>query len=1244
MNGQRRYGNSHFLGGLSTVLAAAAGGIGLLALAGWLFGLPRLFSLWSGSIPMAPSTAVFFLLLGTSVPLLHQFPDRKWCPRLAVAMNLAVTVLSGMIMILSLQHVHLPLEHLGFDIDGMVGGAPVGHMSPLTALLFILCGSALLLSAAGRQAGRLLAFWLAMGLVLGSMVLATGYLVGAPLLYGTGIIPPALGTSLAFWLLAAAILLSAVPDAWRPDHVAEGDADTKMGFALALVYAMVVAGILSAGYLYARGQHEQFRGRIEAELNAIAELKIGEIRQWRAERLNDAALFYRNSVFSELARRYFASPGNPEARQQLEQWLEKLSQRLQYGRISLIDAAGGERLVLPAGSPQVVTRPDAERAAALAARHMTFLDFRRDRPGDTPYLELIVPLLAIPDWREGIGSLVLRIDPAPYLYPLIQQWPIPSESAETLLVRRDGDDVLFLNDLRFRQGAALSLRFPLATTSLPAAMAAQGKVGIVEGVDYRQRQVIAVLRPVTDSPWFMVARIDLDEVNRPLYRFLYGMTGFLCVLLLGSGALFGLVWRNQRARFYRLRYRSAMAAEEAERRLRLIFESTKDGILVANAETTQFVLANPEICRMLGYSEQELLAMKVEGIHPQADMPTVLREFGRQVHGEASRAMNMPMLRKDGSVFFADIVTTPIRIGDQACILGTFRDITDRMQAEARIEHLNRVLRSIRSINQLIVRAASVEELIRNACDLLVERRSYTSALIILTDAGGLPVTHAEAGLGPESRPLLDQIEGGKLPACCAAARDRDGVYLIRGKHSVCESCPVATVCLSPQKMSIRLEHGRRVYGYLAVSVDIDVAMDREEERLFIELAGDLAYSLSNMDMKREMLRTEEEKQTIEGLFFQAQKMEAVGQLAGGVAHDFNNLLSIIIGYATILEEEIHSTPTSREALSEIGDAADRAAKLTRQLLAFSRKQILDVRIVDVNEVIHGFEKLLRRTIGEDIRMDLILQPDPALVKADASQLEQILLNLAVNARDAMPDGGLLTIETGCVDLDAEYVATRPEALAGPHVMIAVSDNGIGMDRETQARIFEPFFTTKSLGKGTGLGLATVYGVVKQHGGNIWVYSEPGQGTTFKIYLPEVNEPAEPLVKESGQRISSLHGETVLVVEDETSLRRLACKILTRNGYTVLESGDVEDAVEIARGHDGPIDLLLTDVIMPAMKGTEVFRRISGYHPQARVLYMSGYTDDVIAHHGVLDEGVHFLQKPFSAEGLLAKVHQSLNG
>jgi CheY-like chemotaxis protein len=276
--------------------------------------------------------------------------------------------------------------------------------------------------------------------------------------------------------------------------------------------------------------------------------------------------------------------------------------------------------------------------------------------------------------------------------------------------------------------------------------------------------------------------------------------------------------------------------------------------------------------------------------------------------------------------------------------------------------------------------------------------------------------------------------------------------------------------------------------------------------------------------------------------------------------------------------------------------------------------------------------------------MDIVLSSKPAWVKADISQLEQILMNLAVNARDAMPDGGVLTIEIAHADLDESYVASKLGAVPGPHVMVSISDNGIGMDHPTLEKIFEPFYTTKPVGHGTGLGLATVYGVVKQHGGNIWVYSEPGQGTTFKIYFPTAVEEIAEKEETTETQVVSEEGVSVLVVEDEPSLMRLTCKVLTRGGFQVFEAADVDDAVEIARKSETPIQLLLTDVIMPKMKGTEVFSKVKEYHPEIRVLYMSGYTENVIARHGILKDGIQFLQKPFSAKSLLEKVSGVLSG
>jgi two-component system cell cycle sensor histidine kinase/response regulator CckA len=385
------------------------------------------------------------------------------------------------------------------------------------------------------------------------------------------------------------------------------------------------------------------------------------------------------------------------------------------------------------------------------------------------------------------------------------------------------------------------------------------------------------------------------------------------------------------------------------------------------------------------------------------------------------------------------------------------------------------------------------------------------------------------------------------------------------------------------------------------------------------------------------------ERKQLEEQFHQAQKMEAVGRLAGGVAHDFNNLLTAILGSADLVLDSLQPGVPEREEVEEIRKAAVRAADLTRQLLAFSRQQVIAPTVLNPNDVVANMDKLLRRLLGEDVELRAVLASDLASVKADPSQLEQVLLNLAVNARDAMPNGGKLTIETQNVELDQEYVRGHLSAQPGPYVMFAVSDTGVGMDAATQARIFEPFFTTKEKGKGTGLGLATVYGIVKQSGGWIWVYSEPGQGTTFKVYLPRVAEAAAPAAPSPAPPVSVRGSETVLVVEDDEMIRKLIHKVLKANGYTVLVAASGGDAERVAGQHDGPIHLLMTDVVMPGLNGREVARRLTAVRAGIRVLYLSGYTDDAIVHHGVLEPGVAFLQKPFSPTVLGRKVREVLD-
>ncbi len=384
------------------------------------------------------------------------------------------------------------------------------------------------------------------------------------------------------------------------------------------------------------------------------------------------------------------------------------------------------------------------------------------------------------------------------------------------------------------------------------------------------------------------------------------------------------------------------------------------------------------------------------------------------------------------------------------------------------------------------------------------------------------------------------------------------------------------------------------------------------------------------------------ESKKLEQQLRQAQKMEAVGRLSGGVAHDFNNLLGVIIGYSEVLQDRLPTGEPHRRHVEEIKKAGQRAASLTRQLLAFSRQQVLEPKVLDLNAIVLDVERMLRRLIGEDIELTTSVDPDLGRVKADQGQIEQVIMNLAVNARDAMPEGGKLTLETANVELGEDYADHHPLVAPGPYVLLAVTDNGMGMDAETQAHIFEPFFTTKEPGKGTGLGLATVYGVIKQSGGYIWVYSELGQGTTFKIYLPRVDAPVQTAPHSVAPAKSLQGSETILLVEDEESLRTLTLGLLQRHGYAVLAASSGAQALEIARRHQGRIHLLLTDVVMPGISGRALAEHLLALHPGIKVLYMSGYTKFAISHHGVLEEGPSLLQKPFTRDALLGKMREVL--
>ncbi|MBI5441088.1 MAG: PAS domain-containing protein [Deltaproteobacteria bacterium] len=624
---------------------------------------------------------------------------------------------------------------------------------------------------------------------------------------------------------------------------------------------------------------------------------------------------------------------------------------------------------------------------------------------------------------------------------------------------------------------------------------------------------------------------------------------------------------------------------------------------------------------------------------------TVLREwkslYDRALAGEAFTYETESPSR--GETRSRENAFNPI-LGTGGAVLGVAvisREVTERKRTVEDLRRANRALRTLTAVQRAVWETSEEEDLLRRACEAVVGEAGFRMAWIAYPRQDEGRTIYPAAWHGLEDG-FLQNLNS--TWADDELGRDPTGTAIESGRVVVCRDIATDERFGPWRAEALRLGYGSnlalplRVEGHVAGALSIysagTGAFDAPEVQLLSELASVLSHGI-------EARRTEAALRQSEEQLRQAQRLEAVGRLAGGVAHDFNNLLQVILGRSEILLEDRDPAPDRiRETLHEIRNCADRAARLTRQLLAFSRKQVLEPRVLDPNAVISEMEKMLRRLIGEDVEFVTHLEPQVGLIKADPGQLEQVLVNLAVNARDAMPQGGKLTIESANVFLDHGYARSHPGVTPGPHVMIGVSDTGCGMDKITLQRIFEPFFTTKERGKGTGLGLATVYGIVKQSGGNIWVYSEPGKGAAFKVYLPLTEGVPE------GQRRAAepaLCGtQTILLVEDEPPVRRAIRAMLEEGGYTVLEAENPAAALALARGHPGHIDLLLTDVVMPGMGGRDLGNEIRLLRPSLSVLFMSGYLDNAIVHHGVLDAGVVFLQKPFTRSGLLAKIREAL--
>ena len=625
---------------------------------------------------------------------------------------------------------------------------------------------------------------------------------------------------------------------------------------------------------------------------------------------------------------------------------------------------------------------------------------------------------------------------------------------------------------------------------------------------------------------------------------------------------------------------------ETVRRQTMAMDFAADGISILSESGDQ-IYANAAFAKMVGYhSPESMLGLHWRTIYDVRDVHSLEEIIRKALLADGKWSGPVTLRRRDGAAVPVEMAVVALPNGVTACVA---HDISARKEAEKAREEAESKYRK------------------------LVEQ---VAAISYIADLGMRGEWHYVS-------PQIEAITGYTQDEWLATSSD-----WIR--HVAPEDHPVIE---EAEAASLRGQRFQAEYRMIR----------KDGATIWVSDTAVVVPGSGNSPTMEGIIVDITERKMLENQLQQSRRMEAVGRLAGGIAHDFNNLLTIIMGYVELVLQRSGVPPEARADAQQIENAATRASTLVRQLLAFSRRQVLQPKILDLNAIVLGLEKLLSRLMDEHIQMITGCDKQVGSVKADPAQIEQVIMNLVVNARDAMPNGGRLMIETANVELDSTYARDHVTVKPGPYVMLAVSDSGIGMSPETQAHIFEPFYTTKGSGQGTGLGLSTVYGIVKQSGGYIWVYSELAKGTTFKVYLPRVDAPVEPKQDAAEPRATPKGSETILLVEDEEAVRELTSMILNSNGYSVLTAQSALEAQHFSENHSGEIHLLLTDIMMPGVSGRELARRLAARHPRMKVLYMSGYTDNVLAQGGILDEGVNFLQKPFTPAALAQRVRDVLD-
>jgi PAS domain S-box-containing protein len=1336
---------------MAAALAGLAAVPALLAVLGMVLGSRCLAALGPDLVPMSPSGAVLMILLGGGMVVLEPRPLSTSRRRVAIGMALGVLVLCLVVVAGPVLGRILPHGRWA------VLGRPTSLLTGLAAFIAAVSALTRWSSPEPRWRVRQVAALLAqVPLVIGTVVLVS-YAAGAPLLYESGSTPMSLPSALCSAGFGLALMVAAGCDTWplavfglvpREARHPQNHWFTTGPLALFLLLGVLV---LSGGSFFLRGQLKATRTRVHAELSTIAEFKADQIGAWFGERRAAAGRLSHGALIQNNLRQYLAGSRQAPPGWQLQAWMEEF-QKGTYRRVVLFDRQGRVRLSAPSGETFSAEDMDAsELQAALQAKDVLMQDLHQHPGKPDIHLSLWIPVGAHPEPGSlAEGTLLLVMDPRKFLYPLVSYWPTVSSTAETLLVRREGGDVLYLSELRHRAHTAMSLREPLAAGSrLPSVLAARGQEGLVSGMDYRGEPVLAALHHVDGTPWGMVAKVDEAEVYGPLRRRVWvGGLGLIGVVAIVAAGL-GMMVRHHDTEMIRKQL-------TLSQRFEWLMREANDIILLMDGEG-RIQEANTLAVEHYGYPLAELQGMRVMDLRSPGTREEGHSQFAKMKAQGAIRFETVHR-RKDGSDFPAEVSARLVDLEGQQMVVSFVRDITERQAQQRELQRMTQLYAALSQVNQAIVWTSSREELFAKLCEVLVEYGRFRMAWIGLDD----PATHrvAVAAQQGDTMGYLDALEvrSDDTPTGHGAMgmAIREGCpcvlndYLNLPESGAWREAAIRSGFASAAAFPIR--HGGEVVGALAVyatekdffgtheaellmeaAMDVSFALDhlageerrreaeaalKESERLLREaqeaggvgtyawdIPGDrwtsspfldqifgigpdhprtldgwtaiiapeargqmLAYVAGIIGRRErfdqdypivrpsdgtrrwvrgrgelhwdaegrpaaltgviqditEQKQDEESRRSLEAQLHQSQKLESLGSLAGGVAHDMNNVLGAILSMASTLRESPDQSIPSVQHLDTIIGACMRGRGVVKSLLYFAHKDLQEEHPIDLNGLVREIEQLLAYTTLKRVTLEMELQESLGFVRGDPGALSHALMNLCVNAVDAMPGGGTLHIQT--------------EARTDGGVALRVRDTGEGMSPEVLERAVEPFFTTKPLGKGTGLGLSMVYATMQAHEGAFEIRSQVGHGTEAVLLFP---------ASRVGQRLPAQEAPPVaakpqnplkiLLVDDDELIRESMTSLLEMLGHevTALPGG----AAALRHLEAGlPADMVLLDMNMPGMTGAETLPRIKALRPELPVLMISGYSDQDIAPLIRRHPQVDGLQKPFSLKELQQKL------